>query len=402
MKRLALILAALLLVAAPPVSTQQSTDTDARIQARLGAWVAETGLPGATVGIVNADGTLHAYAAGVSDRETARKMQPNDLMLAGSTGKTFFAAVALHLIDSGKLELDAPISKYLGDRPWFSRLPNASAVTVRQLMTHTSGIVRYEFDDKFTNDLRANPDRTFTPEQELAYLFDTQAPFEAGKGWDYSDTNYIVLGMIVEKIANDVARSGTDVARSGPQLRGTYYDLIRNQALEPLKLEHVVPSTSRTIKGLVQGYAADNDPLGLGGPVIRNGQFVVNPQFEWAGGGFATSAPDLARWGHELYSPQGKAISGGSRKLMIDAAVPSKLGPGVQYGLGVIIRPPNPNAGMTSATWGHSGFFPGYLSELIYVVDTGVTLAIQVNSSAPRTRGSASPLRLLYEIANSR
>jgi D-alanyl-D-alanine carboxypeptidase len=165
-----------------------------------------------------------------------------------------------------------------------------------------------------------------------------------------------------------------------------------------LKLEHVVPSTSRTIKGLVQGYAGVNDPLGLSGPVIRNGQFVVNPQFEWAGGGFATSARDLARWGHELYSPQGKAISGGSRKLMIDAAVPSKLGPGVQYGLGVIIRPPNPNAGMTSATWGHSGFFPGYLSELIYVVDTGVTLAIQVNSSGPRTRGSASPLRLLYEI----
>jgi len=56
------------------------------------------------------------------------------------------------------------------------------------------------------------------------------------------------------------------------------------------------------------------------------------------------------------------------------------------------------NLTTTSVTWGHSGFFPGYLSELIYVVDTGTTLAIQVNSSGPRTQGSVSPLRVLYDL----
>jgi D-alanyl-D-alanine carboxypeptidase len=110
---------------------------------------------------------------------------------------------------------------------------------------------------------------------------------------------------------------------------------------------------------------------------------------------------DLARWGHELYAPDGKALSPKARAMMIDAAVPAKLGAGSKYGLGVIIRPPVSNANFTttSVTWGHSGFFPGYLSELIYVVDTGVTLAIQVNSSGPRTPGSASPLRVLYDLA---
>jgi D-alanyl-D-alanine carboxypeptidase len=385
-----LTVAAFLMFVAAPSARQP-----AAVQQYLDTWQQASNVPGVAVGIVRKDGTVMSFAAGESDREAHIKMKPDDLMLAGSTGKTFFAAVALQLIDRGDLKLDAPISQYLGARPWFSRLPNGKDVTVRQLMTHTSGIIRYEFDDKFTRDLRANPGKTWTPEEELAYLFDTAAPFPAGQGWDYSDTNYIVLGLIVEDI----------LARADPA--ATYYSEIARRFLTPLGLTGVVPSTSRRIPGLVQGYAGANDPLGLGGPVIkfsgdaasRQGEFVVNPQFEWAGGGFATSAVDLARWGHELYSPNGKALSARSRALMVDAAVPAKLGAGSQYGLGVIIRPPSPAAGMTSVTWGHSGFFPGYLSELIYVVDTGMTLAIQVNSSGPRTRGTASPLRVLFDLS---
>lgn len=385
MRAISVVLAGLLLVSAP---TAQQAVT---VQQYLNDWQRAANVPGVAVGIVLKDGTVMRYAAGESDREAHIAMRPDDLMLAGSTGKTFFAAVALQLIEEGRLQLDAPISQYLGTRPWFSRLPNAKDVTVRQLMTHTSGIIRYEFDDKFVKDLRANPGKTWTPEEELAYLFDTTAPFPAGQGWDYSDTNYIVLGLIVEDLLN-----------------APYYAEINRRLLKPLNLSHVVPSTSRRIPGLVQGYAGDNDPLGLGGPVIkfsdngasRMGEFVVNPQFEWAGGGFATSAVDLARWGHELYAPDGKALSPKSRAMMIDAAVPAKLGAGSQYGLGVIIRPPSAPAGMSSVTWGHSGFFPGYLSELIYVVETGTTLAIQINSSGPRTRGAASPLRVLYDLAH--
>lgn len=375
MRRLLCAVLLLALVAVPraqPVTVQQYLDT----------WQQASGVPGVAVGIVLKDGTVISAAAGESDKESHRKMSPTDLMLAGSTGKTFFAAVALQLIEQGKLDLDASIEKYLGTRPWFSRLPNAKDVTVRQLMTHTSGIIRYEFDHKFTKDLRANPGKVWTPEEELAYLFDTKAPFVAGQGWDYSDTNYIVLGLIVEDI-----------------LKTSYYSEIDKRFLKPFKLTGVVPSTSRKIPGLVQGYAAANDPLGLGGTVIKDGEFVVNPQFEWAGGGFATSAVDLARWGHELYAPEGKALSPKARALMIDAAVPARLGAGSKYGLGVIIRPPATAAGLTSVTWGHSGFFPGYLSELIYVVDTGTTLAIQINTSAQRTQGSASPLRVLYDLA---
>lgn len=390
--RRALAACLLLLFVAVP-RAQQPAD----LQRYLDTWQRASGVPGVAVGIVLKDGTVIGASAGESDRETHTKMKPADLMLAGSTGKTFFAAVALQLIEEGKLDLDAKISKYLGARPWFSRLPNAADVTVRQLMTHTSGIIRYEFDDKFTKDLRANPAKRWTPEEEVAYLFDTKAPFAAGQGWDYSDTNYIVLGMIVE----DLLRAVPPYSGGRYGVGDIYYQEIYTRFLRPLNLAGVVPSDSRKIPGLVQGYAAANDPLGLGGPVIKEGEFVVNPQFEWAGGGFATSAVDLARWGHELYAPNGKALSAKARALMIDSAVPARLGAGSKYGLGVIVRPPVSTANLTttSVTWGHSGFFPGYLSELIYNVDTGVTLAIQINSSGPRTQGSASPLRVLYDLA---
>jgi D-alanyl-D-alanine carboxypeptidase len=346
-----------------------------RVQEYLDAWRAGGSFPGAAVGIAFKNGGEIAVTTGVSDRAAGTPITPDDLFMAGSTGKTFFAAVAVQLIEAGRLDLDAPISTYLGKRPWFSRLPNAKDITVRHLMTHTSGLVRYEMNPKFTADLRAQPDKAWSPEEEIAYLLDAQPPFAAGQGWDYSDTNYIVLGMILEDI------TGTKL-----------YDEVRKRFLEPLKLTRVVPTTSRRIPGLIPGYAGPRDPLGLPDEIMVKGEFVINPQFEWTGGGFATSPLDLARWGRELYA--GRALSERARKLMLDAAVPAKLGPETKYGLGVIVRQTP-----VGTAWGHSGFFPGYLTEMAYFPDLGIALAIQVNSSAPRATGGKSPLRALYDIA---
>jgi D-alanyl-D-alanine carboxypeptidase len=171
------------------------------------------------------------------------------------------------------------------------------------------------------------------------------------------------------------------------------YDEVQRRFLGPLKLSRVVPTTSRRIPGLVTGYAGPRDPLGLPDEVVTNGVFVINPQFEWTGGGYATSARDLARWGHALYA--GPAISAKMRDLMISAAVPARLGPETKYGLGVIVRPTTP----AGPAWGHSGFFPGYQTELIHFTDSGLTMAIQINSSGPRPPGTRAPLRFLYDAA---
>lgn len=363
---------ALTLSAQVPAPQQSSGSLQQRLEQLVTQWQPTSGAPGVSLGLVTRDGAVYSATAGVANRTTQTPVKTDDLMLAGSTGKTFFAALAVQLIEAGTLGLDEKISTYLGKRPWFPRLPNANAITVRHLMTHTSGLVRYEMNPKFTADLRAQPDRVWKPEEQLAYLFDTTAAFAPGEGWDYSDTNYIVLAMVLEQVTGTKA-----------------YDEITRRFLGPLTLTRVVPQTGRVIAGLVQGYAGPKDPIGLPDEVISDGKFVINPQFEWGGGGFATSARDLARWGHELY--RGRALSPKARALMIDSGVPARLGPETKYGLGVIIRPTTP----VGPVVGHSGFFPGYLTELVHAQDSGATVAVQVNTSA----GVRGLLRFAYDVA---
>ncbi|MEK7854472.1 MAG: serine hydrolase domain-containing protein, partial [Acidobacteriota bacterium] len=200
-------------------------------------------------------------------------------MLAGSTGKTFAAATALQLVKEGKIDLDAKVEKYLGAEPWFSRLPNANDITVRQLMNHSSGLVRYEFKDTFTKDLTANPEKVWKPAELVAYLLGEKAPFEAGKGWDYSDTNYIVLGMIIEKVTGK-----------------KFYDEATKRLIKPLKLSNTIPQDSIRLKGVVQGYAGPNNPFGGKDEMISGGKFAINPQFEWTGGGWAGTPATPCRW----------------------------------------------------------------------------------------------------------
>ena len=318
--------------------------------------------PGGTAGIVLADGTQIALAVGVSDRTAGTPMKPSDRLLLGSVGKTYVSAVALQLVHEKKIGLDDPIAKYLGDEPWFKRLPNAARITVRQLMTHTSGLVRYELNPKFTADLTANPDKVWTTADRLAYLFDAKPPFAPGEGWEYSDTNYIVLGTIIEKTGG-----------------APYYQRLRQQILVPHRLRDTVPVEGRMVAGLVQGYAGPNNPFGGTDEMIKDGKFAINPQFEWTGGGLAVTASDLARWAKLLY--EGKVIDASLMDDLLDG-VPAKLGPETKYGLGVIIRPT-----AHGTTYGHSGFMPGYQTDVMYFPALKTSIAVQVNSSAPRSTG---------------
>jgi D-alanyl-D-alanine carboxypeptidase len=345
-----------------------------KLQARLDEWHKSGKFAGATLGVCLADGNCFALATGYSDLATKTPMKPNDLMAAGSVGKTFAAAVALQLVKEGKINLDDRVEKYLGRETWFARLPNAKDMTVRQLMNHTSGLVRYEFKEQFTKDLTANPDKVWRPEELVAYLLDEKPPFEAGKSWDYSDTNYIVLGMIIEKATGK-----------------KFYDEAARRILKPLKFERTVAQDKREIKGLIQGYAGANNPFGGKDAVLENGKFIINPQFEWTGGGYVSNAEDLARWAKAMY--EGKAFDSTLLPQMLDG-VPARLGRDAKYGLGVIIRPTP--AGLT---YGHSGFFPGYMTDMMYFPESKIAVAVQVNSSVPQNLGGKSLSRVLIETA---
>jgi D-alanyl-D-alanine carboxypeptidase len=311
--------------------------------------------PGGTAAAVLADGTVISVSAGVSDAEEHTPMKPTDRMLAGSIGKTYFAAILMNLLHDHKLELDEKIEKYIGTEPWFNRLPNAKQITIHMLMNHTSGIPEHVESPEFTAAILKNPDKVWTPVETLSFVFDKPALFPAGTKWSYADTNFILLAYIAEKI-------------TGKRM----YDLIAKDILKPLGLSDTIPSTSRTLPGLIPGYSMPGSPFSFEGRTIRDGKFVINPQFEWAGGGFVSTSADLARWAKDLY--ECKAFPREMLGVMLQS-VPAWTGPGDKYGLGVQIRQTE-----FGETYGHGGWFPGYLSEMEYFPEYRVAIAVQVNT----------------------
>jgi D-alanyl-D-alanine carboxypeptidase len=313
--------------------------------------------PGLSMAVVFADNTSLALTSGFNDVEKRIPLKPSDKLLQGSVGKTYVAAIAMQQVQKKKINLNDKVWKYLGHYKWYARVPNAGDITIKMLMNHTSGVMRYEFKPAFTTDLTNNPDKAWNAEELIAYVLDEQPSFEAGKGWEYSDTNYILLGMILEKVTGK-----------------KYYQLLFSDLLRPLKLENTLPSDSRNLHALAQGYAGEANEFGGQDKVINDqGLFIINPQFEWTGGGIYSSTHDLALWCKLLY--EGKAFDKSLLGIMLEG-VPAKLGKDARYGLGVILRPTP-----LGDTYGHSGFFPGYLTEMIYLPHQRISIALQANSS---------------------
>jgi len=313
-----------------------------------------------------------SFVSGFSDVEKQVPLSTKHLLMQGSVGKTYVAAIALMLIKTGQLKLDEKVATYLSGYDWYSRIPNESTITVRQIMNHTSGVMRYEFKPDFINDLNAMPSRTWKPGELLKYVLDEKASFAAGEGWEYSDTNYILLGMIIEQITGK-----------------KYYDLLREKILGPYNLKNTKPTDKIILPGIAQGYAGKENEFKLNEKVINDdGSFVINPQFEWTGGGVYSTTEDLVNWGKLLY--EGKVID---TSLMLKDAPAAKLGRDTKYGLGVIIRPTQ-----QGIAYGHSGFFPGYLTELFYFPGRKLCIALQANSSDFKSL-KISLQRVLMEMA---
>ncbi len=269
--------------------------------------------------------------------------------------RKYASAVTLQLVEERRLNLDDRIETWLGKEPWFARLPDARDITLRMLMNHTSGIPEHVLNKEFITTLRRQPDKIWKPEELIAYILDAKPHFEAGKGWFYADTNYILVGMIFERVTGQ-----------------TVYGEVTRRILKPFKLKETSPSDSRVIAGLIPGYVATGSPFGFEGRTILNGKFVVNPQMEWCGGGFVSTAEDLSRWAKALY--EGKVIRPFTMNWLLDA-VPAKTGKGDKYGLGVQVR-----ESAWGATYGHGGWFPGYLSEIEYFPKHKTAIAVQFNT----------------------
>ncbi|HYK76625.1 MAG TPA: serine hydrolase domain-containing protein [Daejeonella sp.] len=330
-----------------------------QLQYKLDSLQQANRFPGVTFTAILPDGQEIRLASGLADSVNKARMQPDQRMLSGSIGKTFFVAAVLHLVEQGKFGLDDPISKYLGSESWFSRIPNAHAVTIRMLMNHTSGIEEYYQLGDFMHRLKNDPYRQWKPLELFSYVFDRKPLFEAGAGWGYSDTNYLILGYLVEKVTGN-----------------KMYDLAKKYALNPYKLKATEPSLKFTFNRLAVGYSRAGSPFPFPGPIVKENKLVFNPEFEWTGGGFVSSSYDLAKWAKAFYTL--KTVSEPTRQAMRDG-IKANTGKDHRYGLGMQIKPSEAGFG-----YGHSGWFPGYISECAYFPEMGLAVAIQFNTDDTR------------------
>lgn len=325
--------------------------------------------PGATLAFGLPDGRVAAFATGFADVEKRLPMQPGSRMPSGSIGKTFVAAVALSLVNDGLLDLDGTIDRWLGDEPWFDRLPNGSTITLRHLLNHSSGIADHVFDsgsgfrDYFREQVGAKDGSgNFDPRDMVRFVLDRDPLFPAGEGFHYTDTGYLLVGMIIEKAS-----------------RSSYYEQLASHLLVPLGLGQTMPLDQRRIAGMAQGYAPESQRLlGLPDKVVADGALVFDSSVEWTGGGLVTTAADLARWGIALFT--GEAIDPASVNEMLSSiARPEHHAddPERNYGYGLGINVAHTPLGVA---YRHGGFFPGYNSLLGYFPDSGIAVAMQINT----------------------
>ena len=355
-----------------PAPTPRPTGLDApgvvdRLQAALDAGRAAIAAPGIQASVIFPDGRIWTGVSGVADLATSRPLAPDTPFAIASVSKTFVAADVLLLVDEGRLALDDAPADLLPT----TRVGGAAIdprITIRMLLDHTSGLGDYLTSTKLDAAVRADPRAVWTPAQALAYA---ARPVAApGVGYRYANTNYVLLGLIVEQV------TGRTLAQ---ELRARFFEPLglasaSYQGFEPPVTE--LPTAYRYTS--IRLEAAPRDVTD--GTAIR--PFTSITTATGAAGSLAMSAADLARWGAALYG--GEVLPPELLDLMLgDVAVTRLLAPGYPYGLGV-------QAFMIDGrvTYGHSGRLVGARSILRWFPVAGIGIAIVTNES----RFDATPI----------
>ncbi|MDD5496187.1 MAG: serine hydrolase [Candidatus Omnitrophica bacterium] len=293
-------------------------------------------IPGAVVGVWHGR-RAWVYAAGLSDIGTKTAMRPDCRFRIASNTKTFTATVVLQLAAKKKLSLDDKLDKF------FPRIPNSGRITIRQLLNHTSGIYDFVEDKDFEKAYLADPLRKWTPQEEIDIVLKHKPDFAPGEKWKYSNSNYTLLGMIIEKVTGSKIES--EVSR---------------RIIKPLGLYHTNFPVTPYIGGRYShGYMDD----GKGG---LKDITKISPSIPWAGGAMISNIYDLKRWLRVL--AKGSLIGNAMRKEQQDWV--STGVEGMEFGLGIMDL---------KGFIGHNGEILGFASFMLYSPQRDMTIILFVN-----------------------
>lgn len=315
-------------------------------------------IPGLSLAIVRNGRVIKASGYGLANIESNVPATPDSVYQIGSMTKQFTAAGIMLLVENGTVSLDEAIDKYLPDLP-----PTWRSATVRHLLTHTSGIK--DFAD--LADTESERSKDYTKAQIIALVSGAPLEFRPGEKWNYSNTGYFLLGMIIERVSGK-----------------PYEDFLRERIFQPLGM---VDTRLNDLNEIVPRRAA--------GYVLRNGHLYnaqpVSPTHPYAAGGLLSTAADLAKWDAALYT--GRVLRKASVQQMLTPATLNNSQPARNslfnnyYGFGWFLGELGRHRYAD-----HGGVIPsGFTTDIIRFLDDRLTIIVLTNRVASDFLAPDSP-----------
>ncbi|MCR8857970.1 MULTISPECIES: serine hydrolase domain-containing protein [Bacillus] len=329
-------------------SLQTSTQRDRNSVKQVMRDTLQLGFPG-ILAKTSEGGKTWSYAAGIADLRTKKPMKTDFRFRIGSVTKTFTATVVLQLAGENRLNLDDSIEKWLPGVIQGNGY-DGNQITIRQILNHTSGIAEY-LRSKDADMM--NTKKTYTAEELVKIGLSLPPDFAPGKGWSYSDTGYVLLGILIEKVTGN-----------------SYAEEIENRIIEPLELSNTfLPGNSSVIPGTnhARGYVQPD-----GASELKDVTYY-NPSIASSAGDMISTADDLNKFFSYLLS--GKLLKEQQLKQML-TTVPTGSAEISGYGLG-IYETKLPNG---VSIWGHTGSIPGFVTLVGGTLGGKHTLAVNLNS----------------------
>lgn len=344
------VMAAQLAAAQPPSDAELISRVDELASAAL----QQPGAVGFSVAVARGEKIIIAQGYGLAEAEHDVPADADTMFRIGSVTKQFTAAAVMRLHEQGKLGLNDDMNKFLPDFP-----TQGHTVTIRHLLTHTSGIHSYTSDGEF---MLKRTGLELSHDQLLAEFIDDPFDFAPGERWAYSNSGYYLLGMIIEKVSGK-----------------PYGQYMHDGFFEPLNLHRTrYDSTPDVIKNRAQGYRWEDDKL------LNDISMAMS--IPGGAGALISTAGDLVRW--QIALANGHAVSEESFKHMCTPAALSN-GKTRDYGFGLVMKEHRGHRYV-----GHAGGIFGFNSTLQYFPDDQLHIAVISNSQ------DVSSGDLLNEIAN--
>jgi D-alanyl-D-alanine carboxypeptidase len=335
---------------------------EAHLLKAMEEYLAFSGDPGVSVAIRLADGATFVEAAGVSDMVKKTPMTTATSFRVGSNTKPYITALVMTLVDEGLVGLDDPFSKYVTDYPKWDD------ITIRMLLGMQSGIPDYMLGEAFMMTAVFNPDSLTTPQVLLDFVKDEELLFEPGTDCIYTNTNYILVGLIIEEVTGQPAHEALRTRLLEPLgLVATYLDVV-DEPKEDLSHGYL----DLAIVGFFFGLGAEAVALlptsWFMEDYLVDATYLFPPMFAWTDGGLVTTPVDAMEFMHALLT--GEIVSEASLAEMQKTAVCPILGAPVDYGLGL-----STSTGPFGTRWGHGGLNFGYEANTIFFPERDVTLS---------------------------